>query len=117
MEGRTPILTPDSPVSDLFESRNQIRDDLSMSRRHIMAVMRDPAPEVATVSIGEVLCWCEGLTEFTVSRILSAASVNWGRRIDLVSEADQKVILFQIKRHAPEAWDRWRFRLGVKRAA
>lgn len=104
-------------VTELFERRNQVRDDLAVTRRHILSVMRKPEPEVAAVPIGDVLCWCEGLDEAVVSRVLAAVGVPWGKRISLMSELDQKRILFEIKRWRPEVWAGWRTRITVRNAA
>jgi hypothetical protein len=104
-------------VTEMFEKRNLIRDDLAASRRHIYAVMRNPAREVAAVPIGDALCWCEGLSEAAVSRILAAVGVPWGKRISLISELDQKRILWQIKSRMPEVWEKWRVSAMTGRAA
>jgi hypothetical protein len=105
------------PVTDMFETRNAIREDLATGRRHVYAVMKNPRREVATVPIGDVLCWCEGLDEAAVSRILAAVDVPWGKQIRLVSELDQKRILWEIKKRRPEIWTRWRVAIAPDKAA
>ena len=104
-------------VTEMFEKRNAIREDLATGRRHIYAVMRQPAREVAAVPIGDVLCWCDGLDEAAVSRILAAVGVPWGKRISLVSELDQKRILWEVKKRRPEVWSRWREAIAPGKAA
>mgnify|MGYP000971197629 FL=1 len=88
--------------------RELIHTQLAVGKIHILAVLRNPDPAVATVPIGDVLCWCQGLDEATVARILQNVEVNWGRRVDLVSGRDQQRILWQIKHHRPLVWDGWR---------
>lgn len=108
---------PPGTIHDLFASRHKIRDDLGAVRVHVMRVIAEPPPEVATVPIGDLLCWCDGLDEVSVSRILVCAEVNWGRRIDLISAEDQKKVLWQIKQWRPDVWNRWKFLVAAKRTA
>jgi hypothetical protein len=101
----------------MFAIRTEVREDLAAGRRHIYAVMRKPEREVATVPIGDVLCWCDGLDEAAASRILAAVGVPWGKQIRLVSELDQKRILWEIKKRRPEIWARWREAIVPNKAA
>ena len=104
-------------VTELHGKRELIHTQLAVSKIHVMAVMRNPDPAVGSVPIGDVLCWCEGLDESIVARVLQLAWVNWGRQTRLVSAADQKKILWQIKRHRPLVWAGWREALTETKAA
>lgn len=104
-------------VTELHGKRELIHTQLAVSKIHVMAVMKDPDPAVASVPIGDVLCWCEGLDESVVARVLQVAGVNWGRQTRLVSAADQRKILWQIKQHRPLAWTNWREALNERNAA
>lgn len=104
-------------VTDLFAGRNRIRDQLTTGQLHPLAALRNPTPHIATVPIGDLLCWCNGLDETAVSRILITAQVTWGRRISLLSAREQQRILWQVKQWRPEIWDRWKIQLAMKNAA
>lgn len=102
--GRTEIGGSMESIADFLEQRQQIHSRLSTGRVHVLAIMRDPAPAVASEPIGDLLCWCDGLDERIVMHVLTAAGVNWGRQTRLVSALDQKRILWQIKAHRPLVW-------------
>jgi hypothetical protein len=104
-------------VADLQSRRAELREDLAAGRRHVLADLRKPAPEIANLPIGDLLCWCEGLDEAAVTRILAAAAINWGRPTRLLTARDQAMLCFQIKAREPEAWTRWRNGLRGRQAA
>ena len=104
-------------VADLQSRRAEVRADLAGNQRHVLADLRDPAPEIASLPIGDLLCWCEGLDEASVTLILTAAQINWGRPTRLLTAKDQAMLCFQIKVREPEAWERWKAGLRDRRAA
>lgn len=99
-------------VAELRTRRESVRVDLAANRRHLLADLRKPAPEIANMPVGDLLCWCDGLDEAKVVRILAAAEIQWGRRVRLLSGRDQAMLLFQVKARHPEAWERWRAGVG-----
>jgi hypothetical protein len=104
-------------VAELHTRRAQHRDDLAAGRRHVVADLRKPPREIANLPIGDLLCWCEGLDEAAVARILGAAELNWGRPVRLLTAKDQAMLCFQIKAREPETWERWKAGLRERRAA
>lgn len=104
-------------LTDLLGRRELIHTQLACSTIHVLAVLRDPDPAVASEPIGDLLCWCDGLDESVVSEVLTAAGVNWGRQTRLVSQADQRKVLWQIKQHRPLVWAGWREALSTRRKA
>lgn len=104
-------------LANLLARREAIRDSLEANRRHVFALLREPLPEIKNLPVGDLLCWCEGLDEAAVSRVLAAAGVNWGRRVSQVSAKDQAGLLFQVKSRHPETWERWKGSLRPREAA
>lgn len=94
-------------LAELIGRRERIKRDLGAGRRHVLIDLRGPAPEIAHLPIGDLLCWCDGLGEAQVVRILQGAEVNWGRRVSLLSSRDQAALCFQIKARCPEVWEAW----------
>lgn len=95
-------------VAELRTRREQVRDDLAENRRHLVATIRRPAPEIANLPIGDLLCWCDGLDEAAVTTILAASEIRWGQRVRLLSAKDQAMLCWQIKARYPETWERWK---------
>lgn len=95
-------------VAELRTRRESHRLDLAAGRRHLLADLRKPAPEIANMPIGDLLCWCEGLEEARVVRILAAAGVAWGSKVRRVTGREQAKILFQVKARHPEVWEAWK---------
>ena len=102
-------------LANLLARRDAIRESLESNRRHPLALLRDPLPEIKNLPIGDLLCWCDGLDEAAVSRLLAAVGVNWGRRVGQVSAKDQAKLLYAVKSRLPDVWEHWR--TGLKVAA
>jgi|SRR6478672_6915902 len=103
-------------VAELHSRRVAHREALAVGDRHVLADLREPAPEIASLPIGDLLCWCDGLDEAAVTQILTASEINWGRPTRLLTGKDHAVLCFQIKAREPEIWERWKAGLREKRA-
>lgn len=95
-------------AAELLSRRDEVREQLADTSLHLVSVLRDPEPEIASATTGDVLCWCEELDEEKVSRILLLAKVLWGKPIGKLTNRDISAICFQIKERHPETWERWR---------
>lgn len=104
-------------VAELHTRRATVREDLAANRRHVVGELRKPAPEIANLPIGDLLCWCDGLDEAAVTCVLTASEINWGRPTRLLTAKDQAMLCFQIKAREPETWERWKAGLRERRAA
>ena len=104
-------------VADLQEIRAGIRAELAANQRHVFADLREPAPGIGSLPIGDLLCWCDGLDEEGVTLILAASEINWGRPTRLLTAKDQAMLCFQIKAREPDAWERWKAGLSYRRSA
>lgn len=91
--------------------RRLLRQKLASNRIHIVRALHEPEWWLESVVIGDVLCWCDGLDDAAVTRILVAVDLNWGRRVALLRESDQQRIFYAIKRLYPRVWDRWKERV------
>lgn len=95
-------------AAELQDRRGEVRADLALERSHVLALLRKPERALRTAPIGDVLCWCEGLDEAKVSRILAASEIPWGRHVSKLSKRDTEMLCLQIKARHPETWERWR---------
>jgi len=81
---------------------------LEANELHIARVLQRPTEHFAeSIPVGDVLCFCDGLDEAKVSRLLTAVDVNWGRRISLLTATERHTLLAMIKRCWPGLWQRW----------
>ncbi len=106
-----------NPVAQLRQRWDQVRDGLAAGQLHLLEVIRDPDDDLDFLPIGDVLSWAEGLTEESVTHILRAAAIPWGRRLSLLSAKDITMVCFQVKARHPQAWERWRKALQARKAA
>ena len=95
-------------AATLLSARDQVRDDLGSMRIHPLALLRNPGAEMASVPVGDLLCWCDGLEEEAVIRILLGAEVTWSRRLSLLTKREIEALCLQIKTRHPHTWERWR---------
>lgn len=95
-------------AAELQDRRGEVRAELGEERSHLLAVLRKPDPALRTAPIGDVLCWCDGLDEAKVSRILAASEIPWGRGLSKLTRRDTQMLCLQIKARHPETWERWR---------
>lgn len=100
-------MTEPTTVADLCAHRDQIRAELESNELHVLALLRDPSPGLASLPVGDLLCWCDGLTEEYVTRLLKAAEIPWGQRLSRLSARDVAMVCFQIKGRHPEIWQGW----------
>ncbi len=95
-------------AAELLDRRDEVRAELEQGQGHLLAVLRTPDQAVKSAPIGDVLCWCEGLDEAKVSRILAAAGIPWGRSIASLRKREVEMLCLQIKVRHPETWQHWR---------
>lgn len=97
---------------DLRERRAELEAALRENRVHIVRVLKDPEWWLESAEIGDVLCWCVGLDDAAVSRILRVLGINWGRRVALLRERDKARIFYRVKTRRPEVWKLWKESIG-----
>lgn len=95
-------------AEEMRARREELHEQLAAGEIHIARVLRHPEPFVESIPIGDILCSCDGLDEGRVSRLLTAAAVNWGRRISLLTATDRHVLLEMIARCWPQLWASWK---------
>lgn len=103
-------------AAELLSRRDEVRDQLSGTSRHLLTVLRNTEPELQQAPIGDVLCWCEGLDEAKVSRLLALAKLDWGKALTKLTNRDISELCYWINRRHPRIWERWR-ELATGRAA
>lgn len=95
-------------AAELQSRRATLRADLAANRRHLVAILRRPPEGMATLPIGDLLCWCDGLDEAKVTRILAGAGLPWGHRVRRLTARHHALLCWQIKTRHPETWEQWK---------
>lgn len=107
----------EATIHDLHTRRDQVRGELETNDRHMANVLRHPERELESAPVGDVLTWCEGIDDALATAVLSAAGLNWGKRLALLSQRDITAVCWAIRNGLPDVWERWRQALESRRAA